>query len=184
MSSNCYQKRVKRMLSTLSALEPVQQVRKGILPHFGTRRLQEEADDIKKRFLETNDKIWDKQAQTFENFDYGFHKSDWMRLESYQGAGNKYFKIKKTEISCKKGKKPWNNYSHFSFFDDAKDLDDLIGWEMNRGWMNMLVAHTVVILINATTLMHKSTLSSNNFGNDHFGQKYQKQNILRIFRRL
>ena len=30
---------------------------------------------------------------------------------------------------------------------------------------------TVVILINATTLMHKSTLSTNNFGNNHFGQK-------------
>ena len=43
---------------------------------------------------------------------------------------------------------------------------------------------TVVILINATTLMHKSTLNTNNFGNNHFGQKYQKQNILRIFRRI
>ena len=43
---------------------------------------------------------------------------------------------------------------------------------------------TVVILINSTTLMHKSTLSTNNFGNNHFGQKCQKQNILRIFRRL
>ena len=29
----------------------------------------------------------------------------------------------------------------------------------------------VVILIKATTLMHKSTLSTNNFGNNHFGQK-------------
>ena len=44
--------------------------------------------------------------------------------------------------------------------------------------------YTVVILINVTTLMHKSTLSTNNFGNNHFGQKYQQQNILRIFRRL
>ena len=43
---------------------------------------------------------------------------------------------------------------------------------------------TVVILINATTLMHKSTLSTNNFGNNHFGQKYKKENILRFFRRL
>ena len=42
---------------------------------------------------------------------------------------------------------------------------------------------TVVILINAT-LMHKSTLNTNNFRNSHFGQKYQKQNILKIFRRL
>ena len=33
---------------------------------------------------------------------------------------------------------------------------------------------TVVILINATTLMHKSALSTNNFGNNHFGQKYQQ----------
>ena len=50
---------------------------------------------------------------------------------------------------------------------------------------SLLCLHsTVVILINATTLMHKSTLSTNNFGNNHFGQKYQKQNILRIFRRL
>ena len=40
---------------------------------------------------------------------------------------------------------------------------------------------TVVILINATILMHKSTLRKNNFGNNHFGQKYQKQYILRIF---
>ena len=31
---------------------------------------------------------------------------------------------------------------------------------------------TVVILINATTLKHKATLSTNNFGNNHFGQKY------------
>ena len=43
---------------------------------------------------------------------------------------------------------------------------------------------TVVILINATTLMHKSTLSTNNFGNNRFGQKYQKQSILRVFRKL
>ena len=32
--------------------------------------------------------------------------------------------------------------------------------------------YTVVILINATFLMHKSTLSMNDFGNNHFGQKY------------
>ena len=44
--------------------------------------------------------------------------------------------------------------------------------------------YTAVILINATTLMHRSTLSTDNFGNNHFRQKYQKQNILRIFRRL
>ena len=42
--------------------------------------------------------------------------------------------------------------------------------------------HTVMILIDATTLLHKSTLSTNNFENNHFGQKYQKQNILRSFR--
>ena len=39
-----------------------------------------------------------------------------------------------------------------------------------------------MILINPTTLMHKSTLSTNNFGNNRFGQKDQKQNILRTFR--
>ena len=32
--------------------------------------------------------------------------------------------------------------------------------------------------------MYKSTLSTNNSENNHFGQKYQKENILRIFRRL
>ena len=37
---------------------------------------------------------------------------------------------------------------------------------------------TVMILINATTLKHKSTLSTNNFGDNHFGQKYQNENIL------
>ena len=31
---------------------------------------------------------------------------------------------------------------------------------------------TVVILIIATFLMHKSTLSTNDFGNNHFGQNY------------
>ena len=31
---------------------------------------------------------------------------------------------------------------------------------------------TVVIFINAATLMHKSTLGTNNFGKNHFGQKY------------
>ena len=35
-----------------------------------------------------------------------------------------------------------------------------------------------MILINATTLMHKLTLSANNFGSNHFGQKYQKHNFL------
>ena len=30
---------------------------------------------------------------------------------------------------------------------------------------------TVVILINATLLMHKSTLSRNDFGHNQFGQK-------------
>ena len=32
--------------------------------------------------------------------------------------------------------------------------------------------YTVVILINATFLLHKSTLGKKNFGNNHFGQKY------------
>ena len=51
--------------------------------------------------------------------------------------------------------------------------------------MNILSPKSkVMILINVTTLMHKSTLNTNNFGNNHFGQKYQKQNILRISRRL
>ena len=31
---------------------------------------------------------------------------------------------------------------------------------------------TEVISINATTLMHKSILSTNDFENNHFGQKY------------
>ena len=31
---------------------------------------------------------------------------------------------------------------------------------------------TVVNLINATFLLHKSTLGKNDFGNNHFGQKY------------
>ena len=31
---------------------------------------------------------------------------------------------------------------------------------------------TVVILVNATFLMHKSTLGTNDFENNHFGQKY------------
>ena len=37
---------------------------------------------------------------------------------------------------------------------------------------NHLDKSTVAIFINATFLMHKSTLSTNNFGNNHFGQKY------------
>ena len=36
----------------------------------------------------------------------------------------------------------------------------------------ILVKSTVVILINATTSKHKSTLSKNDFENNHFGQKY------------
>ena len=46
------------------------------------------------------------------------------------------------------------------------------------------VDFTVVILINATTLMHKSTVNTNNFGINILDKKYQKQNILRFFRRL
>ena len=37
----------------------------------------------------------------------------------------------------------------------------------------MILYATEVILIIATTLMHQSTLSTNNFGNNHIGQKYQ-----------
>ena len=37
---------------------------------------------------------------------------------------------------------------------------------------NILDKSTVVILINATFLMHNSTLGTNDFWNDHFGQKY------------
>ena len=36
---------------------------------------------------------------------------------------------------------------------------------------------TVVILINSTFLMHKSTLGTNDFGNNHFGQKYSSDFI-------
>ena len=35
-----------------------------------------------------------------------------------------------------------------------------------------------MILINATTLMHESTLSTNNFGNNHFGQKSRNKIFL------
>ena len=38
--------------------------------------------------------------------------------------------------------------------------------------MTILDKSTVVILIIATILMHKSTLSTNDFANNHFGQKY------------
>ena len=42
---------------------------------------------------------------------------------------------------------------------------------------------TVLILINATTLMHKSTLSTNDFGINHFGQKYSSDfNYCDIFK--
>ena len=34
---------------------------------------------------------------------------------------------------------------------------------------------TVVILINATFLMHKSTLGTKEFENNHFGQKYTSE---------
>ena len=34
---------------------------------------------------------------------------------------------------------------------------------------------TVVILFNATFLMHKSTLGKNDFGINHFGQKYSSE---------
>ena len=37
-----------------------------------------------------------------------------------------------------------------------------------------------MILINATNLMHKSTLSTNNFRNNHFGLKYQEKIFLEI----
>ena len=37
-----------------------------------------------------------------------------------------------------------------------------------------------MILINATTSMHKSTSITNNFGKTHFGQNYQKQKIQEI----
>ena len=47
-----------------------------------------------------------------------------------------------------------------------------------------ITACTVKLSINATTVMHKSTLSTNNFGNNSFRQKYQQRNILTIFRRL
>ena len=42
---------------------------------------------------------------------------------------------------------------------------------MTSGTTN-LDKSTVVILINSTFLMHKSTLSTNYFENIHFGQKY------------
>ena len=41
--------------------------------------------------------------------------------------------------------------------------------------MKQARAAIVIILIKATTLMHKSTLSTNNFGSNHFGQKYQNE---------
>ena len=40
--------------------------------------------------------------------------------------------------------------------------------------LSEVLQYTVVILNNATTLMHKVNLSTNNFGNNHFGQKYQE----------
>ena len=48
-------------------------------------------------------------------------------------------------------------------------------------FLNLWLNNTVLILFIATTLMQKSTLSTNNFGNIHFGLKNQKQNPFRIF---
>ena len=55
---------------------------------------------------------------------------------------------------------------------------------LTRNSITSVAIYAVVILINALTLMHKANLSTNNFGNNHFGQKYQKQNIPIISRRL
>ena len=41
------------------------------------------------------------------------------------------------------------------------------------------VWHTVIILINATILMHNSNLSTNNFGNNHFGQSTKNKIFLK-----
>ena len=46
-------------------------------------------------------------------------------------------------------------------------LQELISFN----FQNAKSDYTIVILINATTLMHNSILSTNNFGNNHFGQK-------------
>ena len=51
---------------------------------------------------------------------------------------------------------------------------------MKGGQLKNILPYKIMILNNATTLMHKSTLSTNIFGNDHFGQKYQKQKKLKI----
>ena len=37
---------------------------------------------------------------------------------------------------------------------------------------SVLDKSTLVVLSNATFLMHKSTLGTNDFGNNHFGQKH------------
>ena len=72
---------------------------------------------------------------------------------------------------------PVNNLS-----DSLSSLNPQSDQVNNRFSPRRYNPYTVVILINATTFMHRSTLSTNNFGNNHFGQKYQKENILRIFR--
>ena len=41
-----------------------------------------------------------------------------------------------------------------------------------------IIIYTVVILINATTLMHKSSFSTNNFGNNHFGKSTRNKIFL------
>ena len=51
---------------------------------------------------------------------------------------------------------------------------------MKGGQLKNILPYKVMILNNATTLMHKSTLSTNIFGNDHFGQKYQKQKKIKF----
>ena len=71
-----------------------------------------------------------------------------------------------------------------NIFLGAETLAKKRGCSSNFTQPHNFESFTEVILINATTLMHKSTLSTNNSGNNHFGQKYQKQNILRTFKRL
>ena len=59
-------------------------------------------------------------------------------------------------------------------------------WNKLKDWVDNTAkkSDTFMILTNATISKHMSILFTNNFANNHLGQKYRKHYIYRNFRRL
>ena len=81
---------------------------------------------------------------------------------------------------CLRNNKTFLHFLVFEFAFSNHSSTKIVKTELLR-YGQYWACRAVVILINATTLMHKSTLNTNNFGNNHLDKSTRNKIFLKFF---